>query len=523
MNNEENSLKRNKKNHKTKILNHDNNMNKEIQSKLKILNKYFKLDELKQQEKISKFEDGFIDQSEKPIFYFMRSELKIKQKDFFPATNLSSSKRNKTFSTLFKKNLVLKGFRNHLGRKLKTEVLPTNFEEIQAYTEERKNNLMKNNYLLSGKKYKISDKNIIKLKLRNDDSENINFLKNKSSENYQIFYNKNDYSNSNKEELTKSIILKNSKNYKLNNNDIDNNKKKRPITSKGKRKIFLGLINNNENKMVEKINRKKRAIKSAYSDRTRTIYSYREKNFNKNNYTNNSNKNISCYTTTFKSFSKSLSSRKKINNTKLFKDIEKKVLNQNKFLIESEKNEFKTTNQIIKRILNDCNIIDKYIKIKTNSKNKENNDKEAIILNLADKLKKNELKYLKSKVKSVRKIIDEDEKIFEEKLKKIPKLAKKFFREVYKQILFEKRILNKIVKTNIIDVIEEKQTRKKFNNQFKEEAKQTMIITKENLVTEKDDKILLEEQRKLFDFYDNLDGLEWLINKKQIMNFGSHK
>ena len=49
-----------------------------------------------------------------------------------------------------------------------------------------------------------------------------------------------------------------------------------------------------------------------------------------------------------------------------------------------------------------------------------------------------------------------------------------------------------------------------------------MILTKANLITDKDDKVLLDEQRKLFDFYGSLDGLEWLIMKKQIMNFGTN-
>ena len=49
-----------------------------------------------------------------------------------------------------------------------------------------------------------------------------------------------------------------------------------------------------------------------------------------------------------------------------------------------------------------------------------------------------------------------------------------------------------------------------------------MIITRENIITEKDDKLLLEEQRKLFDFYGNLDGLEWLITKRNVMNFGKN-
>ena len=55
-----------------------------------------------------------------------------------------------------------------------------------------------------------------------------------------------------------------------------------------------------------------------------------------------------------------------------------------------------------------------------------------------------------------------------------------------------------------------------MNEQFKKEAKDKMLITRAYNITEKDDKRLLDEQKKLFDFYGNLDDLEWLITKRQI-------
>ena len=79
--------------------------------------------------------------------------------------------------------------------------------------------------------------------------------------------------------------------------------------------------------------------------------------------------------------------------------------------------------------------------------------------------------------------------------------------------------MNKTEKKNIIDAIEEKRTKQKLFEQIKKEAKEKMIITNANLVTEEDDKKLLEEQRRMFDFYGNLDGLEWLITKRNIMNY----
>ena len=139
-------------------------------------------------------------------------------------------------------------------------------------------------------------------------------------------------------------------------------------------------------------------------------------------------------------------------------------------------------------------------------------------------MKKNKMKQLKLKVRQKKtRIIPDDKVVFVNKLEKIKGAAKKFFREVYKQILFEKRILNKIDKSNIIDALEEQHSKKKLSEQFKKEAKEKMLLTRANIVTEEDDKKLLDEQRKLFDFYGNLDGLEWLLTKKHIMDFGNRK
>lgn len=496
-----------------------NDIMTEIQPKLKILSKYFKLEELKQQEKVSQFQEGFIDPTIKPKFFFMRSELKTKNREFRPTTNLCTSKRNKTYSTLFKKSIVINGFRNYSGRKIETEIIPNNFDDIQSLIElkETKNNIMMNKFLLNDKKYyKIKDiGNKIKKKL------NTKLLKNIDKKTIKL-RNKN-------EGFTKSIIIKNYTNYNLN---IDNNKIKRPFTSKDNKKISTDLFN--EKKNGQKIYNAKRMIKSAITQRPKKSQTQREYNININNqnirYPNKkrSNKNISCYTTTFKSYSKSLSKNSRSNN--LFKNIEKQVLNPDSFFMtrannQVEKNEFKSTKQIIQRILNDCNIIDKYIKNKEEGIDHSfhKNDKEEILLRLADRLKKNKIKKLKIGIKGKKtRVILEDEKAFEKKLEKIPRVAKQFFRDVYKQILFEKRILNKAEKKNIIDAIEEKQTKKKFYSEIKKEVKEKMILTKANLITDKDDKVLLDEQRKLFDFYGSLDGLEWLIMKKHIMNFGTN-
>jgi hypothetical protein len=250
-----------------------------------------------------------------------------------------------------------------------------------------------------------------------------------------------------------------------------------------------------------------------------------------------SNKNISCCTTTFRSDSKSNSNQSKSN--RLLRIIEKQVLNPDSFFLIKindnnnnsnlmlEKNEFKTTKEIIERINNDCNIIDKYIRDKKRGLDTicHKNDKEKILLKLADRLQKNKLKQLtsgitgnKQKRQKRQNSLLEDEKIYGKKLEKMPLPARKFFRMVYKQILYEKRILNKDDTKNIIDEIEEMEKKKRFYSNIKKEVKRNMILTKDNFVTDKDDKRIIDEQKKMIDYYGNLDGLEWLINKRHILN-----
>ena len=448
-----------------------------------------------------------------------------------PSTNLCSSKRSKTYSTLLQKSVVVNGFRNYLNRKMETEILPHNFDDIQSLIELKKlkNNLNEKKYLLNNNYYNINnDANTPNNKTQKDTKlKNKGKKENKKSNIMNLIKN---FKSDNKKELAKSIIL--AKTKKKSHIILGKNKKKRPATSKSFRKISMGLVKQKNMDINNKF--KQRLIKSAKSrllaqktERENNII--KDKNI-KNSFANTSYKNISSYTTTFKSYSKSFGAKNKIIDNKLFKNIEKQVLNPDSVSIfnnkinniPTEKNEFKSTRQIINRILNDCDIIDKYIRSK--EVDKDNNsrkiDKEEILLKLAEKIKKNKVKKLKINVKGERnRIIPDDNIIFEQKLEKIKGIAKKFFRDVYKQILFEKRILNKTEKKNIIDAIEEKRTKQKLFEQIKKEAKEKMIITNANLVTEEDDKKLLEEQRRMFDFYGNLDGLEWLITKRNIMNY----
>ena len=62
--------------------------------------------------------------------------------------------------------------------------------------------------------------------------------------------------------------------------------------------------------------------------------------------------------------------------------------------------------------------------------------------------------------------------------------------------------------------------RKKLKEQIKKETIKRMRIAKDNFITEKDDKILIDEEKKAFDLYGNLDGLEWLMMKRNIITYG---
>jgi hypothetical protein len=246
---------------------------------------------------------------------------------------------------------------------------------------------------------------------------------------------------------------------------------------------------------------------------------------------NDTNNNLSNYTTTFKSFSTSQSKKNK--KEKPYNKLENKVLNHNSFFItrndinlnnyiqKSNLTEFKPSNKIMNRIINDGFVIDKYIKsnrLKT-TKTQRKKDKEKILLKLDERLKKkNDKKIMESKKK------DEltDEEIYCKKLSLVPDFAKQFFRDIYNRILFENRVLNKNEIYNIKSAMEKLFNRKKLMKEIKKDTIRRMRISKDNFITEKDDQNIIEEQKKNFDFYGNLDGLEWLITKRNIINYGKN-
>ena len=90
------------------------------------------------------------------------------------------------------------------------------------------------------------------------------------------------------------------------------------------------------------------------------------------------------------------------------------------------------------------------------------------------------------------------------------------FRDCFKEILYQDRILNK-PDPNDVDILEEKMKYIKEQQKIKQEAYETMYLLKENIFTGKEDDEVFKEE-KVFDSYGNITGLEWLIKKKYVMD-----
>ena len=212
---------------------------------------------------------------------------------------------------------------------------------------------------------------------------------------------------------------------------------------------------------------------------------------NENHYTRNNNYYYTCSNS--------------INNSKF------NTFNNSRINFSEEKNNVFIKDKI-KEILSDGIIIEDAIKKTIEEQSKKPKKKnEAILLKLANKLSKPKIKINKKK-KEI--ISQEDEYV--RKLKLIPYSCKEEYRDCFKKILYQDRILNK-PNPNEIDMLEEKMKYIKEQNKIKQEAYQTMYILKENILTGKEDDEVFKEE-KIFDSYGNITGLEWLIKKKYVMD-----
>ena len=267
-------------------------------------------------------------------------------------------------------------------------------------------------------------------------------------------------------------------------------------------------------------------------EKTRLIKTARKANINYKNLINLklSNKKVNSRNIIVNNLSNNTKSFTSFSNNNTFNRTNRNDLNRDKLFITRNNGNFyyhecktsragiKISKKLINEIINNGFIIDKYIKsnrLKT-KKGQNKIDKELILLKLQERLKNRNEKKLKEKKKEEL----TDEKLFIKKLALVPKFAKNFFRSIYNKILFENRVLNKNEILDMKTAIEKQYEKKRLLEEIKKATLKRMRITNDNMVTEKDDKVLLEEEKKILDSYGNLDGLEWLITKRNVLTYG---
>ena len=196
------------------------------------------------------------------------------------------------------------------------------------------------------------------------------------------------------------------------------------------------------------------------------------------------------------------SSRPKTSACFRTKSREKKVLNVN----AENKKKFKKN---VESVMNDTRIIKESIidRVKEESKAVE---------------KANHPKYFKVKKRKEKKTYEpvplpkpkSDEETYIDALEKIPGCIKKEYREVFKKMLTEDRLLNR-PDPRYINPYDQKVIFLKEQKQFQQEAFKTMYVLKENIVTGKEDDIF--KDAKVFDDFNDLESLKWLVQKKNIL------
>ena len=163
----------------------------------------------------------------------------------------------------------------------------------------------------------------------------------------------------------------------------------------------------------------------------------------------------------------------------------------------------------INQILNDSYIIKDSIEQKIQKEEKPKKKNDNILLKLANKIKPKT-----SIIKKNKKIISQENE-YAKRLKLIPKSCKEEYRECFKKILYEDRILNHPQKKDV-NIINEKMKFLKELKNIKEEAQKTMFILRDNILTGREDKDVFKEE-KIYGNYGNITGLEYLIRKKTVL------
>ena len=163
----------------------------------------------------------------------------------------------------------------------------------------------------------------------------------------------------------------------------------------------------------------------------------------------------------------------------------------------------------INQILNDSYIIKDSIEQKIQKEEKPKKKNDNILLKLANKIKPKT-----SIIKKNKKIISQENE-YVKRLKLIPKSCKEEYRECFKKILYEDRILNHPQKKDV-NIINEKMKFLKELKNIKEKAQKTMFILRDNILTGREDKDVFKEE-KIYGNYGNITGLEYLIRKKTVL------
>lgn len=164
----------------------------------------------------------------------------------------------------------------------------------------------------------------------------------------------------------------------------------------------------------------------------------------------------------------------------------------------------------IDKILTKCNGINKEIKKKFKAtKKEEKQDQEDVLLELESKKKKKANYGVPRRRKKQVFYKDEDEYI--EKLSKMPPEGKKFFRMIYKEVLYQKRILNLDDKLKLT-YWEREIMKQKLQSAIREEAIQNMRKNHENHINEKDEEEIIKVKFK--NDYGTKEGLEILLKKE---------
>ena len=285
-----------------------------------------------------------------------------------------------------------------------------------------------------------------------------------------------------------------------------------------------------------------------------TIYlkSFKPKGFTSRNINLNNNNNAQ-YCNTFEDLFYEIEENNKRNDTNIYKtinsfsnnktnDTEKnyfrissvrpttcesdndcKKSNFNKFNCSLKKQSIKNStsqnlNSKVNKVLNDTKVIKESINnaIREDDKEKNKKDNERVLLKLANKLLKKQNKLSQRKYINKKQTLEEQ---YIDKLKAIPNIVKEEFRDCFKKILFQNRILNKS-EPNKENIYEQRIKYLKEQKKIQRETLENMYILKENIFTGKEDQQVFKEEM-VFDNYGNINSLEWLIKKHHVLDNSS--